>query len=162
MNKRNFVRYDSELLPGNLSKVTLAWGENTLIGSYVVNYCATGISILLPPTLSPAKMPKEKDTVKVLVPIDEMWFTGICIYVKQEKGGPCSMGIYFCNTEEQKYLKDLLYSSLNVPSESHRFVSYEWEELVAKLCDSDDPELKEIGRHHRAVLQSHQESPQSA
>jgi hypothetical protein len=161
MNKRNSVRYGSELLPGSLSKVTLSWGEYTLIGSYVVNYCANGISIQLPATLSPAKLPKEKDTVKVLMPIDELWFTGTCIYIKKDSDTAVSMGIYFYIPEEQKYLRDLLYTSLNVPAESHSFVSYEWEELVGRLCDSEDPELKKIGCHHRDALRSHQDSPQA-
>jgi hypothetical protein len=162
MNKRNYVRYGSELLPGSLSKVTLAWEGNSLIGSYAVNYGPHGISIVIPPLLNSPRMPKEKETVRVLMPIDEKWFTGTCIYVKNEADGSISMGIFFCLPEEQSYLKDLLFHSLNTPRDAHSFVSYEWEEFVSKLCDSDDPKLKKIGRHHMEVMKARQDRPQLA
>lgn len=160
MNKRNHVRYGSELLPGSLGKVTLAWEENSLIGSYAVNYGPHGISIVIPAMANPPEMPREKENVRVLMPLDERWFTGTCIYVRHETDGSTSMGIFFCNPEEQHYLKDLLFNSLNIPRGSHSFVSYEWEEFVAKLCDSDDPKLQKIGYHHREVMKARQEGPQ--
>ena len=162
MNKRNFVRYGSELIPGNLSKVTISWQGKTLLGSYVANYCTHGIGVLIPPRLNPPEIPKEKETIKVLMPIDQMWFTGICMYVNNESDGSVSLGIYFSEPKEQGYLKDLLFDSLNVPSGMSSFVSYEWEELVGKLCESDDPRLKEIGHHHLAILKAKQEGSQTA
>jgi hypothetical protein len=44
--------------------------------------------------------------------------------------------------------------SLNSPGAPHPFVSHQWEELVAKLCDSDDPHLRKIGHYHRANLEA--------
>jgi hypothetical protein len=162
MNKRNSVRYGSELIPGNLSKVTISWQGKTLLGSYAANYCAHGIGVLIPPMLNPPEIPKEEETVKVLMPIDPMWFTGICMYVRNESDGSVSLGIYFSEPKEQVYLKDLLFDSLNVPSDLNSFVSYEWEELVGKLCNSDDPRLKEIGHHHLAILKTKQEDSRTA
>ena len=159
MNKRNFVRYDSELLPGSLRKVVVSWESNPSIGSYVINYCAQGINVLIPSVQIPPEIPKENETIKVLMPVDQMWFTGRCIYVKNELDGSVSLGIYFPDSKEQGYLKDLLFNSLNVPSNSHSFVSYEWEELVGKLCDSDDPQLQKIGNHHLAMIKAEQNRP---
>ena len=160
MNKRDSVRYGSELLPGSLSKASISWEGSSAVGSYVVNYCAQGVNVLIPRLLVPHDIPQEKDTVKVLLPIDQRWFTGSCIYARKESDGSVSLGINFSNPEEQSYLKDLLYHSLNIPRDAHSFVSYEWEELVTKMCDSGDPQLSEIGRHHREVIRAKQDRPQ--
>jgi hypothetical protein len=155
MNQRNYVRYGSKLLPGSLSKVTISWEGTASLASYVVNYSAQGINVVIPPLVSAPETPREHETVKVLMPIDQMWFTGTCIYVKNEQDGSISLGINFNDPKEQNYLKDLLFNSLKAPGgESHSFVSYEWEELVGKLCDSDDPQLKEIGNQHLAVMKA--------
>ena len=159
MNKRNFVRYGSQLLPGSLSKVTISWEENSLIGSYVVDYGPQGMSIIIPPLMNPLNIPEHNDTVRVLMPIDQMWFTGQCIHVNKESDGSVSMGIHFSDPKEQNYLKELLFNSLNVPGEPHSFVSYEWEELVGKLCDSEDPQLQKIGVHHLAVINGRKDVP---
>jgi len=159
MNNRDFVRYGSELLPGSLSKATISWEGSPPFESYVVNYSARGINILIPALLVPAKLPKENETLRVLLPMDQMWFTGSCIYLKKGPDGSFSLGICFDDPKEQSYLKDLLFHHLNTPSDSHHFVSYEWEELVAKLCDSDDPHLQKIGHHHRANIRADAERP---
>jgi len=43
-------------------------------------------------------------------------------------------------------------NSLRYGSESDSFVCHEWEEFVGKLCDSEDPHLKEIGYQELAIL----------
>jgi len=159
MNNRDFVRYGSELLPGSLSTATISWEGSPPFESYVANYSARGINVLIPGLLVPARLPKEKDTLRVLLPMDQTWFTGRCIYLKKGPDGSLSLGIYFDDPQEQSYLKDLLFHYLNTPSDSHHFVSYEWEELVAKLCDSDDPHLQKIGHQHRANIQADADRP---
>jgi len=159
MNKRDHVRYDAELLPGSLSKVTISWEGRPAFDSYVVNCCPQGINVLIPPMQSPTDLPKEKDSVNVLMPIDQMWFTGECVYVRSDSTGSVSMGINFNDPKEQAYLKDLLFKSLNVPSNVHAFVSYEWEEMVSKLCASEDPQLQDIGNHHLADIKAKQNGP---
>ena len=156
MNRRDVVRYGSEELPGIMNKVTVSWEENTLNGAYVVNYCSNGVSITIPPFLNRAEMPGEQATVKVLMPIGQMWFAGKCVYVKTGPDGSVCMGIHFSDPKEQTYLKDLLFNTLNVPVTSDSFVSYEWEELVEKLCDSEDPKLQKIGFHHMAIIKAKQ------
>ena len=159
MNKRNFVRYGSELLPGSLSKATISWEGTAAIGSFVVDYCPQGMSLVIPPLSSPLYIPGEKETVKVLMPINQTWFTGQCVYARNEPDGSVSMGIYFSDPKEQDYLKDLLFTSLNKPRARGSFVSYEWEELVGKLCASEDPDLQKIGNHHRAIIRYKQDGP---
>jgi hypothetical protein len=152
MNNRDFVRYGSELLPGGLSKATISVEGKPVFGSHIINYSARGINIMIPPLPLPPGLPKVNDTVRVLMPIDQTWFTGRCIYSNKEQDGSVSMGVHFCDPKEQDYLKNLLFTALNSPKSSHSFVSYEWEELVAKLCASDDPHLQDIGHHHRANI----------
>jgi hypothetical protein len=161
MNKRNFVRYGSELLPGSLSKVTISWEGHASIGSFVVDYGPQGLSLVIPPMLSPVEIPQEAATVKVLMPIDQTWFTGQCVYARNETDGSVSMGVHFSDPKEQTLLKDLLFTSLNAPGDAHSFVSYEWEELVGKLCESEDPQLQKIGCHHRAIIKQKQDRPNS-
>jgi len=152
MNNRDFVRYDSELLPGGLSKATVSREGKPAFGSYIINYSARGINVMIPPSQIPPELPRVNDTFRVLMPIDQNWFTGRCIYSNQEPDGSVSMGVHFCDPKEQNHLKDLLFTALNSPKGSHSFVSYEWEELVAKLCASDDPHLQDIGHQHRANI----------
>lgn len=155
MNKRNFVRYSSEQLPVSMSRATISWGENSLIAAYVVDYGPQGMSLAIPSQVSPLAIPKQQETVKVLIPTGQVWFCGQCVYAKGESDGSVSMGVYFPDPRDQKYLKDLLFTSLNVPAVTPAFVSYEWEELVEKMCDSPDPDLNKIGCHHRANLKEH-------
>jgi len=157
MNKRSFVRYGSELLPGILSKATIAWAGTTLNESYVVNYSAHGIHIVIPPLASPFELPAENDVVKVLLPVAETWFTGNCVHVEHEGDGSICLGIHFQDAGEQNHLQTLLFNSLKAPEKTGSFVSYEWEELVGKLCASDDPNLKKIGYQHLAVLKARQQ-----
>jgi hypothetical protein len=162
MNNRDFVRYGFELLTGNLSKATVSWEGGPPFESYVVNYSARGITLLMPALLIPPGLPKEKEILRVLLPIDQTWFSGRCIYLKKGADGSLSMGIHFDDPQQQSYLKDLLFHSLPSPRDSHSFVSYEWEELVAKLCASDDPHLQEVGRQHRANILADRDRPHPA
>jgi hypothetical protein len=161
MNQRNTVRYSSELLPGSLGKVTISWQGNSSIGSYVVNCSTQGINLLIPPYSTPLTNPAENDTVLVLMPTDQIWLTGTCIYASDESDGSVSLGIHFHDPKDQTYLKDLLFNTLSVPSPSPSFVKYEWEELVARMCDSDDPQLNKIGQHHLAIIKARQGLPHS-
>lgn len=157
MNKRNFVRYGAEQLPGSLSKVTISWEGNASIGSYVVNYSPQGMGLIIPALLTPFTVPPEAGTVKVLMPVGKTRLNGQCVYARTEPDGTVSLGLHFSDPKEQEYLKNMLFSSLNVPGTPHSFVSYEWEELVDRLCDSEDPELHKIGRRHRAVIRERQD-----
>lgn len=157
MNKRNFVRYGAELLPGSLSKATISWEGHASIGSYVVDYSPQGMGLIIPATLNSLDIPKPAGSVKVLMPTGQTWFTGQCIYSRRESDGSVSLGLHFSDPKEQEYLKNLLFTSLNVPGLPHTFVSYEWEELVGRLCDSEDPTLHKIGRHHRALIKERQD-----
>ena len=145
MNNRNYVRYDSEFFPVNMREVSISWEGSSPIVSNVVNYSAHGIRVSIPALLSPPDIPKKKDIVRVHMPIGQLWFTGLRIFAVNELDGSVSMGIHFYKPEEQNHLKELMYKSLNAPSPLDHFVSYEWEERVARLCNSEDPKLKKIG-----------------
>ena len=116
-----------------MSRVIISWDGSSAIGTYVIDYSAHGIRVIIPSFQIPIGIPKEKSTVMVLMPIDGIWFTGTCIYATDDSSGFISMGIYFHKSEEQQWLEDLLSKTV---SEFHRqcsFVSYEWEESLAKL-----------------------------
>lgn len=152
MNERFSVRYDAELLPRCLDKVILSWMENSSIDSSVVNCCAHGMKVSIPPLPFPTAIPQRNDTVMVLMPIDQIWFTGMCVYATSEHDGSVSMGIYFYNPKEQNLLHNLLIASLNKPQRTCSFISHEWEELVDRLCASEDPTLQEIGYQEMELL----------
>lgn len=145
MNKRNSVRYDSDLLLGGPSKVSISWEKNSSIESHVMNYCAHGIRVSIPPVLTPDDLPQKNDTVRVFMPIERLWLTGMCVYAEAEPEGSISIGIYFHKPDEQNYLSTFLRNSLNRPGQKSSFVKHEWEERVAKLCGSEDPKLSKIG-----------------
>lgn len=157
MNKRNFVRYNSDLLSPMLSKATLTWNGRASITSNVVNCSAQGINLRLPSLPIQSDIPAQNDEVKVLLPVHQRWFTGRCVHVERDSEGTVSLGIHFTEPSEQEILKTSLFHSLNTVSHAGSFVSYEWEELVAKLCNSDNPKLKKIGRHHLATIQADQD-----
>ena len=149
--ERNSIRYCSERLPESLSKVTISWGANFSFESDVVNCCTHGIKVLMPPLVIMSDIPKKNDTVKVLIPIDNTWITGMCVHVANEPEGTVSMGIYFYHPTEQNYLHNLLGVA---KSQSDSFVCHEWEELVDKLCNLEDPELKVLGYHELDILKA--------
>lgn len=158
MNQRDYVRYGTEMLPSILSKVFVSWQGTPSIESYVVNYSTCGLNVVIPAIslLHGRKIPKERDEVGVLLPVDRPWFNGKCIHVSKEADGSICLGIHFNDPDEQEFLQTLLFQSILPSNEAHYFVSYEWEELVGKLCDSDDPKLKRLGHHHLARLKAHQ------
>lgn len=157
MCKRHSVRYDSELLPKKLNKVTISLMGNSSIESHVVNFCALGIRISIPPLQFPIDFPKKNDTIKVYLPIVHMWLTGMCVYTAKEPDGSVSMGIYFYNPSDQNHLYNLFINSLNVPTQKHSFMSHEWEEVVEKLCASEDPHLNKIGLYEMGLILSQKE-----
>jgi len=152
MNKRDAVRYDTELLLGRLSKVTVSWSENVSFESHVENYCAHGIKVSLPLLPDSTAMPKKNDTIRVLMPIERVWLSGMCVYTSNEPDGSASMGIYFYKPNEQNYLGAFLRKVLNRTARKDFFVKHEWEELVAKLCGSGDPALVKIGVREWKIL----------
>jgi hypothetical protein len=157
MHERHSIRYDAELLPEDLKNVTVSWGENASFETAVRNCCALGIRVSLPPLTPHAGLPKKKDTVRVHMPIGRTWLTGMCVYAANEPDGSVSMGIYFYNPSEQNHLNSVLSRSLSYQAQLDRFISHEWEELVARLCISEDPDLKEFGKREREILLAHRE-----
>ena len=156
MNERNSVRYDSDQLPGKLSKISISWAGNAAIESDVNNFCAHGIRVSIPSVSVKADLPKKNDTVRVFMPFGELWFTGMCVYSSHVRDDSVSLGIYFHNPGEQNYLNNLLLGSLKYPSHFDTFVSDEWEELVARLCESEDPHLNSIGCQEMENIKAHQ------
>ena len=51
-----------------------------------------------------------------------------------------------------RYTSVLLPKSINDQNKPRSFVKHEWEEIVDKLCDSDDPHLRKIGHSEKGVL----------
>jgi hypothetical protein len=150
MNKRNAVRYDTQLLPESLSKVVISWEENYSIESSVENFCSHGIRVSIPSSSVPSVIPKKNDLLQVLIPIDssqQICFSGQCVYTTDKQDSHLSMGIYFYNPNEQNYLHNILYDSRKAHPKPDSFIPHEWEELVEKLCNSDDPHLNKIGCH---------------
>jgi len=157
MNQRDFVRYDTVKLPPVLRKVTVTWQEGSPTAAYGANYSAHGINVVIPPLPQGALPPSEHDPVEVLLPVDENWYSGQCVHVRKEADGSICLGIHFDHPGEHDRLQKLLFNSLQRSSQVHpSFISYEWEELVARLCDSEDPELKEIGYRHRDTIREKQ------
>jgi len=155
MNNRNFVRYGSHQLPPAFSRVSLAWHSTTLEGSYAVDYSSHGVSIAIPGQYA-AELPEEHQPVRVRLPVSQTWLSGRCIHARREADGSATLGVFFPDTADQQSLQRLLFEALNVPHQPGPFVSYEWEELVGKLCDSADPDLKRLGHQHLAQLRARQ------
>lgn len=159
MDQRHAIRYDSELLPKKMTTTTLALAEDISVESQVVNYCTLGIKVVIPPSAAPAGPPKKNDLVRVLLPVaadERAWFTGRCVHAMTKSDGSVDMGIYFHRPDEQDHLHTLLITALNKPQQAPAFISHEWEELVSKLCDFDDPEMKEIGHREMDVIKARQ------
>jgi hypothetical protein len=157
MDKRHSVRYASDLLPKKMTTTTISLMEDCTVESVVANYCALGMKVIIPSLSVPTEPPKINDSVKVLLPTDaneEAWFTGICVHAAKEPDGSVSLGIFFHDPSEQSHLYNLLFTSLNKPLYAPSFVSHEWEELVAKLCDLDDEEIKKIGNREMDIIKT--------
>jgi hypothetical protein len=145
MNKRDRVRYTSDLLPNSFKTIFISWDNNSPIKASALNYCSHGIKISFPSFLSPIDIPQKNSTIKVQMPIKLNWITGKCITSTIEQDDSVTLGIYFNNPAEQSNFQNLLYNSLENQRHPNSFVSYEWEELVENLCNSDDPYLRSVG-----------------
>lgn len=141
MKERHSVRYDTQLLPKSLRKVTVSWGVDSYIESDVANFCTHGMKVIIPPLMPPTNIPKKNDTIKVKLPIVQVWLTGKCIYAKIEVDGSVSMGICYFVPIEQNDLNEFLSKTIKVPLQTCSTDCHEWEELVGKQCKSDDPKI---------------------
>lgn len=159
MDKRLSVRYASELLPKKMTTTTISLTGDCDIESVVANYCALGVKVVIPSFPVSAEPPKINDRIKVLLPADaneQAWFTGICVHTAKEADGSVSLGIFFHEPGDQTHLYKLLFTSLNEPLRTPSFVSHEWEELVAKLCNVDDEDIKKIGNREMDIIKTQQ------
>ena len=161
MNNRNAVRYGAEHLSASMSKVTISWEGIAPVEASVVNCSAHGLKIIVPALQTLSELPSKKNTVMVRMPNDKIWLTGMCVFATKESDESVSMGIYFYNPHEQNYLQDLLYNSLACIPRVSSFVSHEWEEFVEKLCNSDDPQLKQKGLAKRNSILAKQKASAS-
>jgi hypothetical protein len=110
------------------------------------------MKVIIPMVDSPTDFPKKNFAIKVKLPIVQVWLTGMCIYVTNELDGSISIGIYYYVPIEQNYLNKILSNNLNVPLQECSFVCHEWEEFVEKLCNSEDPKLRNIGFHEKDLF----------
>jgi len=152
MNQRDHVRYDNSFFPVEMSEVVVSWGGRSL-ASKVVNYSAHGMRVSVPPESAPATIPCKKDEVQVRLAVEECCLSAMCVFATPENDGSLSIGLYFYNPDEQNHLQNLLFKRLNARHPVDSFVSYEWEERVGRLCDSEDPCLRKIGEEARRALQ---------
>ena len=152
MNNRDSVRYASELLPASMAKVGVSWQGNPTVEANVVNCSAHGMRVTFPASLKPFQMPRKNDSVMVQIPKDQMGFAGMCVSVSNESDGSVSMRIHFHNPPERHQLKKILCESLKEKHRPGTFVKHEWEEIVDKLCSSDDQHLKGIGDKAKEML----------
>ena len=152
MNKRDAVRYKSDLFPESMAKVTVSWDDFSPVVANVIDYGAHGLKVTIPSLQHPVEPPKKNNTVRVKLLMDEMWFSGMCISATREPDDSVTLSVYFYNPHEQNHLKKLLCNSLTEHHRSGSFISYEWEELVDKLCNADEPHLQKIGNHHKSIL----------
>ena len=152
MKDRHSARYDIQSLPKDLSKATISWGVKSSAEANVANFCTHGMRIIIPLSIFPTNLPKKNDAIKIKLPIVQVWLTGMCIYVTNELDDSVYIGIYFYIPIEQNYLNKLLSKNLNIPLQECSFVCHEWEELVEKLCKSDDSKLKKLGFQEKVML----------
>jgi len=140
-----------------MTTTTISLMGDCAVDSVVANYCALGMKVIIPSLPVSAEPPKINDSIKVLLPTDaneQAWFTGICVHAAKEADGSVSLGIFFHDPSEQNHLYKLLFSSLNEPLCTPSFVSHEWEELVAKLCNMDDEGIKKIGNREMDIIKT--------
>ncbi|HIJ88658.1 MAG TPA: hypothetical protein HPP97_13430 [Desulfuromonadales bacterium] len=154
MKERHLTRYDTQRLPKSLSKVTIFWGDDSSAEANVANFCTHGMRVLIPKSIEPSDLPRKNDSIKVKLSIVKMSLTGMCIYVTDEPDGSVAIGIYYYVPIEQNFLNKLLSKNLNVPLQECSFVCHEWEEFVEKLCNSEDPKLRDIGLQEKEMLEA--------
>jgi hypothetical protein len=140
-----------------MTTTTISLMGGCAVESVVANYCALGMKVIIPSLPVSTELPKINDSVKVRLPADangQACFTGICVHAAKAADGSVSMGIFFHDPGEQTHLHKLLFASLNEPHCAPSFVSHEWEELVAKLCNLDDEEIKKIGNREMDIIKT--------
>ena len=138
MKKRRSVRYDTQILPKSLCKVTVSWGVDLSAEAEVANFCTHGMKVILPPLEPPAPIPKKHDTIKVKLPIVQVWLTGKCIYATVADDGSVAMGICYLVPIAQNDLNELLYKTFKSPLRTCSSSCLEWEDLAGRQCPSED------------------------
>ncbi len=139
-----------------LSKVILIW-EAATIEVAVASCCSHGVKILALPQVFTGTIPNKKDVVKIAIPNEDAFLTGMCTYVTEEPDGFIAIGIYFFHPDEQNLMHDLLTHSTDIPRFPASSVSHEWVELVDKLCKSNDESLRTIGlREHEILMEKNE------
>jgi len=113
MRERRSTRHDTQLIPNSLCKVTVSWAVDSTVEAVIVDFCAHGMKVLFELTQLPAAVPKKNDTIKVKLPIVQVWLNGKCVYVKREPGDSVSMGICYLVPIEQNDFKELLGKIFN-------------------------------------------------
>jgi len=147
MNKRNAVRYDFELLPESLNKVVISWGGSEPVESLVINCCSHGMKVTIVSNTTETAIPNKNEILKICIPKIQQSLKGMCVYAKKEPDNTVTLGIYLINPSEQNFFEDFLHGSLKHKQQQCYFIKHEWEELVTKLCNSEDPKLSQIGCH---------------
>ena len=84
MNKRDAVRYQADLFPESMAKVTVSWDDFSPIEANVIDYCANGLKVSIPSSQAPVEPPQKDKTVRVQMPNDEMLFSGMCVSAKEK------------------------------------------------------------------------------
>jgi hypothetical protein len=149
VNQRDDVRYSSGVLPEAFCKVVVSWDDSFPVEAHVVDCSAKGLKIsLVSGQEYETKAPRKGDGIKVRMPMDGRWITGRCASVV-EKNRSLSIAMWFENPDEQAWFRDRFYRSLNNNHNPGPFVSHEWEELIFNLCNSEDPELQQIGLRYK-------------
>ena len=154
MKVRHSARYDIQLLPKSLSRVTISWGVDSSVEANVANFCTHGMRIIIPALIDQADLPRKNDAIKVKLSIVKVSLTGMCIYVTHEADGSVAIGIYYYVPVEQNFLNKLLSKNLNVPLQECSFVCHERVEFIEKLCNSEDPDLRRIGFLEKELLEA--------
>jgi hypothetical protein len=142
MNKRHSVRYDTQLFLKTLRKVTVSWGVDISIESEVANFSTHGMKVIIPHLVPQTDIPKKHDTIRFKLSIIPVWLTGKCIYATIEHDSSVAIGICYLIPIEQNDLNELLKKTNNGPFQTCSTDCHEWEDLVAKQFNSEDPKLK--------------------
>ncbi|NVN93530.1 MAG: SpoIIE family protein phosphatase [Desulfuromonadales bacterium] len=167
MKNRLVERYDSSILPDELTKVYIILKDGSHIESTVTNISSHGmrVDISLPPSNMMA-VPQKKETIKVALLSGQIVFSGLCIYSDIGPDGRAGIGIYFYYPNEQTKLQKMLEEILSRfdsrsdsgskdknPSDVKEYTPQEWEQFVQKICDSDDAKLLPETEYEGCALQ---------
>jgi hypothetical protein len=160
MDKRCASRYDSSLLPKELTKAYLISNTGVLIESSVVNISGCGIKTDISLSCNHLSIPQRNETFKVALSSKIIGLSGICVYSDVASAYNMSIGIYFYYPNEQHKLYKMLSEILPFDSDhdpeskdvEKRFIKHEWEERVRMLCDSENPRMRSIGLQELEVI----------